>query len=187
MNVRPLPFFIAIAILCAWLFIDGTKPTIVIIEPNEGSGTQTNALPANFSGPVAPATALRQTLITRAMQEVGKAYVLGAKGPNEFDCSGLMQYVYRDVTGIDISPTTFTQLDALRPIDPSNVLPADLVYFQFPWDQHVGMLADIDGDGQWDMINAAAPGLGVRVEYNVFNDRFYTDAIIGYRTAIEVR
>jgi hypothetical protein len=59
-----------------------------------------------------------------------------------------------------------------------------MVYFQYSWDQHTGILADVDNDGRWDMINAAAPGIGVVVANDVFSDPFYANAIIGYRTAL---
>lgn len=36
----------------------------------------------------------RQEIVELAMQQQGKPYVWGASGPNSFDCSGLVQYVY---------------------------------------------------------------------------------------------
>lgn len=131
----------------------------------------------------AAATELRQQIIQTALGQVGKPYILGTEGPDTFDCSGLVQWTYAQI-GITTSRTTFTQLDALRPIDASQVQPGDMVYFQYPWDQHTGILADLDGDGHWDMIHAAAPGLGVMVTYDVFSDSFYRDAVIAYRTAL---
>ena len=129
------------------------------------------------------ATDLRQQIIQTALAQVGKPYILGTEGPDTFDCSGLVQWVYAQ-HGIATTRTTFTQLDALKPMEGSQVQPGDMVYFQYPWDQHTGILADVNGDGKWDMIHAAAPGLGVIVTDNIFADPFYTDAIIGYRTAL---
>jgi cell wall-associated NlpC family hydrolase len=129
------------------------------------------------------ATDVRQGVIQTALAQVGKLYILGTAGPSSFDCSGLVQWSYAQ-HGIETTRTTFTQLDALRPIEPNQIQPGDMVYFQYSWDQHTGILADVDGDGKWDMIHAAAPGLGVIVTSDVFSDSFYTDAIVGYRTAI---
>lgn len=125
----------------------------------------------------------RQRVIALALHQLGKPYILGTEGPDTFDCSGLVQWAYREAAGVETSRTTFSQLDALRPIDPAQVQPGDMVYFQYPWDQHTGILADVDGDRRWDMIHAAAPGLGVIVTSDVFSDPFYTNAIIGYRSA----
>lgn len=41
-------------------------------------------------------------LIITAKQQLGKAYVWDGKGPNSFDCSGLMQYIFKKVTGKNI-------------------------------------------------------------------------------------
>lgn len=123
----------------------------------------------------------RQAVIALALSQVGKPYVLGTEGPDTFDCSGLVQWVYRQ-QGIETTRTTYTQLDTLR--EPTQLQPGDMVYFQYPWDQHVGILADLDQDGAWDMIHAAAPGIGVVVDYDVFSIPFFRDAIIGYRSAL---
>jgi cell wall-associated NlpC family hydrolase len=134
--------------------------------------------------PVGTTTAgdARQRVMEVALSQVGKGYILSTAGPDTFDCSGLVQWSYAQI-GIDTTRTTYTQLDALRPIDPSQVQPGDMVYFQYPWDQHVGMLIPGE-DGQWAMVHAAAPDLGVIVTQDVFSDPFYADAIIGYRTAL---
>ncbi len=50
-----------------------------------------------------------KTLLSVAKQQVGKRYANGATGPNAFDCSGLTQYVYRQM-GVTIPRTTYEQL-----------------------------------------------------------------------------
>lgn len=126
---------------------------------------------------------LRSRILAQAMAQVGKGYVLGTSGPDTFDCSGLVQWVYAQ-EGIDTGRVTQDQLRQLRSIEPSQVQPGDLIYFQFSWDQHTGILADVDGDGKWDMINAGTPDIGVVVTNDIFADPFWTDHIIGYRTAL---
>jgi hypothetical protein len=138
--------------------------------------------PAPAQQPAAADQTERDKVIEIALSQVGKPYLLGTAGPTTFDCSGLVQWSYAQI-GRATTRTTFSQLDTLPAIQPEQVQPGDLIYFQYPWDQHTGILADVDGDGTWDMIHAAAPGLGVIVSYNVFADAFYTDAIIGYRSA----
>jgi hypothetical protein len=41
----------------------------------------------------------------------------------------------------------------------------------------------VNGDGQWDLIHAANPTIGVRVDYGVFNSPYYQPRIRGFRTA----
>ena len=40
---------------------------------------------------------LRHEIVKVAQHQVGKPYVWGAEGPNSFDCSGLISYVYKRV------------------------------------------------------------------------------------------
>jgi hypothetical protein len=41
----------------------------------------------------------------------------------------------------------------------------------------------VNGDGAWDLIHAASPELGVRVDYHVFASAYYQPRIRGFRTA----
>jgi cell wall-associated NlpC family hydrolase len=41
----------------------------------------------------------QQAIIQEALRHLGKPYLWGAKGPNQFDCSGLAYYVYLRATG----------------------------------------------------------------------------------------
>ncbi len=123
-------------------------------------------------------------VIEIALAQVGKRYVWGAEGPNVFDCSGLMYWSYGQI-GIRIPRTTATQWPAMHPVAASEWQPGDLVYmdtrtvaqgFQgFPQHvTHVGMLADLDQDGRWDLIHAASPKLGVRLEMDVLSSSYYS-------------
>lgn len=125
----------------------------------------------------------RERVVRAALGLMGKPYVYGSRGPDAFDCSGFVQWVW-GLAGYHLSDTTYTQLADLRPIGPGDVKAGDAVYFQFPWDQHVGILADVDGDGKWDMIHASDPTQGVIVTHDVFGQAFFADAVIGYRSVL---
>lgn len=117
-----------------------------------------------------------------ALSLVGKPYVYGAAGPDAFDCSGLVQWVYKQL-GVETTRTTYTQLEALKTITVDQLQTGDLIYFQFPWDQHVVMVF-LDEKGEWSAVQASSPETGVIVTRDIFNDPFYTNAIIGYRSAL---
>lgn len=126
---------------------------------------------------VAPPGAPR--VVALALAQVGKRYMWGATGPDSFDCSGLMQWSYAQI-GIAIPRTSGEQWRGLRAIPLSEAQPGDMVYMDTRDGisspqrvTHVGMLADLDRDGHWDMIHAASPALGVRVEYRVLASSYY--------------
>lgn len=94
-------------------------------------------------------------IVSYAMKFLGRPYVYGATGPDSFDCSGFTSYVYRQVLGIDITRTTYTQLNVGRPVSQSELKPGDLV---FPHAGHVGIYV-----GNGNMIHAPQTGDVVKV------------------------
>lgn len=97
-----------------------------------------------------------QDIVNYAYQFLGLPYVWGAVGPDTFDCSGFTSYVYRHCAGIEITRTTYTQINVGKPVSYSEMQPGDLV---FTYDnEHVGIYV---GGGMY--INATYPGSTIRV------------------------
>lgn len=97
-------------------------------------------------------------LVRRARDQIGKPYVFGAEGPDSFDCSGLMQYVYK-AFGLTLPRTTFEQVKVGQAVDRGQIQPGDLIFSS--WDgkphSHVGMYS-----GAGTIINAPHRGSPVR-------------------------
>lgn len=98
------------------------------------------------------------TALAAAMREIGKPYVYGAEGPNSFDCSGLIQFVYA-AAGIKTPRTSQDQQRWAQPV--SNPLPGDLVFYGGTGGRadHVGLYV---GGGK--MIAAPQPGDKVKLQ-----------------------
>lgn len=97
-----------------------------------------------------------QDIVNYAYQFLGLPYVWGAVGPDTFDCSGFTSYVYRHCAGIEITRTTYTQINVGTPVSYNEMQPGDLV---FTYDnEHVGIYV---GGGMY--INATYPGSTIRV------------------------
>lgn len=114
----------------------------------QGSGSQLVQPSGNASG-----------LISYAYQFVGKRYVLGATGPDAFDCSGFTQFVFRKF-GYNLTRTTYTQVNQGTYVPRDQLRPGDLVFTEGPPSSpgHVGIYV---GSGQ--MVHAANPRKGVIV------------------------
>lgn len=68
-------------------------------------------------------------IIEEAKRHLGKPYVWGAEGPNSFDCSGFVYYVYNQC-GIKISRTTAQGLyNMSTKLKANQAAPGDLVFF----------------------------------------------------------
>jgi cell wall-associated NlpC family hydrolase len=146
------------------------------------SSDSTWGMPVPIVGIAAPPGSDR--LIQLALNQVGKDDVWGAKGPERFDCSGLVSWAYAQI-GITIPQGTAGQWPQMAPAEPPQV--GDLVFFDIAGNgriDHVGMLVGhLNGNGQMDMVHAANPDLGVRVDYDIGTSPYYSTRIRGYRTA----
>lgn len=71
-----------------------------------------------------------------ALSHLGKPYVWGAEGPDSFDCSGLVCYVYAQI-GVRLPRVTYSQVCCGRAVSPGDLRPGDLVFFRH--NAHVGL------------------------------------------------
>jgi peptidoglycan DL-endopeptidase CwlO len=93
--------------------------------------------------------------IEAAIADLGKPYVFGAEGPDAFDCSGLIQRVWRQA-GVELPRTSSEQAQAGQQVPLSQIQPGDLVIY-YAGRSHIGMYV---GDGK--IIHAPHPGAQVR-------------------------
>ncbi len=80
-------------------------------------------------------------LVVEATSHLGEEYVWGGTTPGSFDCSGLMQYSYRQALGVDIPRTTHYQCMQGDDVDFDDLHMGDLLFFLYEDDTvgHVGM------------------------------------------------
>jgi cell wall-associated NlpC family hydrolase len=107
-------------------------------------------------------------VVNYAYKFLGKPYVYGATGPNSFDCSGLTQYVYNRF-GVNLSRTTYTQVNQGIKVDRSNLRAGDLVFFNTEGSiSHVGIYI---GNGEF----IHAPRTGKPVMVSSLSDGYYSN------------
>jgi cell wall-associated NlpC family hydrolase len=111
-------------------------------------------LPKVNVDPPPRSTAVDQA-IAYALLQVGKPYVHGGTGPNNFDCSGLTQRAWA-AAGISIPRTSGQQFSATIHIDMTDALPGDLIFYGQSGAQHVAMYI-----GFGLIVEAANPSKGV--------------------------
>lgn len=96
------------------------------------------------------------SIVALAKEQVGKPYVWGATGPDKFDCSGLVQYVYQHAAGIDLPRTTYDQVKVGQTVPLDKLQAGDLVFWgseTAPY--HVAIYI---GNNQY--VNSATPDQG---------------------------
>ena len=77
-----------------------------------------------------PHIATAREVAIHAISYVGTPYRAGGSSPDVgFDCSGLVQYVYGRGAGIALPRTTQEMSTVGTPVDPDDLQPGDLVFF----------------------------------------------------------
>lgn len=96
---------------------------------------------------------------------LGVPYLWGGTTPAGFDCSGLVQYCYREVFNIELPRTTYYQCEVGVEVPFEELLPGGLLFFADGGDvHHVAMYL---GDGYY----VEAPHTGDVVKITAMNDK----------------
>lgn len=113
-----------------------------------------------------------KTAIAEAKKHLGKDYLLGAAGPDKFDCSGLTSVAW-GAAGVSITRTSRSQYKHVLKISLSNIRPGDLLF----WGSGAGSnnadsiyhVAMYIGNGQ--MIEAVRPGKPLAISSVRYNSQ----------------
>ncbi|WP_228450173.1 C40 family peptidase [Streptomyces alkaliterrae] len=123
-------------------------------------GTSTATAPTT-QAPASAATGSAAAVAAFARAQVGKPYVLGATGPNAYDCSGLTTAALRQV-GVSLPRTSQAQSSAGTEVGLGNLRPGDILYWGGKGSAtHVAIYV---GDGKY--VGAQNPRAGVGL-YNM--------------------
>jgi cell wall-associated NlpC family hydrolase len=105
-------------------------------------------------------TSTTNSIINEARKYLGTPYVWGGTSPKGFDCSGLIQYVFRNV-GIDLPRTSAEQARAgTRVADVSQAQPGDLMFWRGQNGRPNHIVLYIGGG---KILEAPRTGLNVRI------------------------
>lgn len=130
----------------------------------------------NFGNPgLAFDDASVRQLFSEAEKHIGKRYVFGANGPNNFDCSSFVCWSFTK-SGIKNMPRTTAQMiysNYCTHISPSEAKPGDIIFFSGTYNSgspisHVGIYA---GNGM--MIHAGDPIQYTSINSNYWQQHFY--------------
>ena len=119
-------------------------------------------------------------VVALAEKQIGKPYVWGAEGPDSFDCSGLVYYVYKEAVGINLPRVSRDQYNVGTYISKENLKPGDLV-FSSTNDAgtitHVGIYV---GDNK--MIHS--PNSGKNVEKVDLSNNYWKNCYVGAKRVL---
>ena len=110
------------------------------------------------SAPVSSSGTTADRAASHAAKMVGKPYRYGGASPSGFDCSGLVQYSYRQA-GVALPRSTDEQRSASRLVKLADLRRGDLLFFNQEGKKY-GHLGIYIGDGRF--VHAPSSGKSVR-------------------------
>jgi len=127
----------------------------IVPEIAQGLGTGSAAPAIEAPASLAPVLSLGEKAFQAAQAKLGAPYVYGAAGPNAFDCSGLVQWAYKEA-GLNLPRTSYDQASAGVAVSRDNLRVGDVISFY--GGSHSGIYA---GDG--NVIHASTSGQPVKL------------------------
>lgn len=120
-----------------------------------------------------PQQAAGHELVLHSMSLVGTPYRWGGSSTGGFDCSGLVQYVYRQAVNVPLPRTAREMAAASRTIPTSRLASGDLVFFNTAGNgiSHVGLYV---GNGQF----LHAPRRGSTVRLDSLQQGYYAQRLV---------
>lgn len=132
--------------------------------------------PSNASTPafadqrlVSPAAA--DDMVMTALTLMGTPYKWGGTSPEEgFDCSGLVQYIYRDISDV-VLPRTAAQMATLagRDVTEKELVVGDLLFFRLGNSRTINHVGVYIGDRRF----VHAPRTGTVIRIDPLSDRYW--------------
>ena len=132
---------------------------------------------ADMSIQTAAGSSKGQQVVEIAKSYLGVPYVWAGTSPSGFDCSGLVQYVYKQM-GVSLNRVAADQTAHGTPVSRENLKPGDIVFFhntsRYSRINHVGIYV---GDGQF----IHAPQTGDVVKISPLNTGYYNTTFVTAR------
>ncbi|WP_149362063.1 NlpC/P60 family protein [Lolliginicoccus suaedae] len=114
-------------------------------------------IPPGFDAGAVRGSGTGAAIVKAALTRLGRPYVWGATGPEEFDCSGLVMWAHNQA-GRSVPRTSQMQAVGGMPVSPSEIQPGDVITY-YSDASHVGLYI---GDGQ--IVHASTFGVPVKVD-----------------------
>jgi cell wall-associated NlpC family hydrolase len=134
-----------------------TEPPRVPTQSAPAQTATTVAAPRPAAVPTSDKGAIA---VAEARKQLGKPYVYGGSGPDNFDCSGLTAWAWK-AAGVRLSHSAYTQYFETTRVPVDAVQPGDLLFFGKDGVESIHHNAIYIGGG--DMIEASQTGTPIRI------------------------
>lgn len=150
----------------------GAQTWAVLLKVGSASSADSSATTTISSGGSSSSLSLGERAVAIASEQAGKPYVYGGAGPDSFDCSGLVMYVYGQL-GYSLPHNADDQYHSVRSVPQSDLQIGDIVFLPNSngYVTHDGIYA---GDGYWWV--ARYPGTVIERQ-QMYTDNYYVGRV----------
>ena len=145
------------------------------VSAGQDEQTETSSTSSSGNSSSSSSSSIGDKLVSLAKSKLGCKYVWGATGPNQFDCSGLTSWCYKQV-GISIPRTSLEQSKGGKAVSKSNLQHGDLLFWKTTSAEvgHVGMYI---GNNQF----IHAPNKSKPVKCDSLSNSYYSSRFVRAR------
>lgn len=139
-----------------------------------------NSFLSNFNSAPAQQGTQADSLIAKAKNFIGLPYRFGGTSPTSgFDCSGFMQYVYKETANISLPRTSGSMAQVGTQVSRDALQPGDMVFFSHSGGRisHVGMYI---GEGRF----IHSPSTGKTISITSLNSGYWANKFVTARRVI---
>lgn len=119
----------------------------------------------------------REKFINEVKSHIGSSYKIGATGPSNFDCSGLILYSALKATEIQLPRTASAQFRYVNVIPLSECEPGDLLFFRTTGSKDISHVGVYIGNNQF--ISALSDGANRGVSVSDLNSSYWKTRCVG--------
>ncbi|MVW80563.1 C40 family peptidase [Bordetella sp. 02P26C-1] len=125
---------------------------------------------------------LPEMVVQAGLEAIGTPYVWGGEDPDAgFDCSGLTQFVYREIVGVELPRTAREQRRKGTGVSKKELKPGDLVFFSTTRRRGVSHVGIYIGQNQF----VHAPTRGSTVRIDSLDNKYWSRHYVAARRYIE--
>ena len=128
-------------------------------------------------------TLLRNRIAELSQEYLGVPYKAAGVGPEGFDCSGFVYFIYREAAGMDVSRSTTGIWISGKNVSLAQVRPGDVLVFTTvrPGASHTGIVLE-NGSSGVIFIHAASQGSKTGIIISNMNESYYKTRFMGARS-----
>jgi len=148
---------------CEVIMDEHTSKIVLVAKKHDLNNTDTNHIPTEN-------TAVDK-LIVLAKSKLGDSYIYAASGPDHFDCSGFVYYLFNE-NGITIPRASLAQSKAGEKLTREQIQKGDILFFDTHARGHVNHSGVYLGDGKF-IHSSSGKAYGVTI--SKLDKGFYVD------------